>query len=220
MTSCSGPSNRFESLPVESHRIILGFLPDFLSLCAIVTASRSAHAAYILSSQLIQYIVFKILLSDSPQLSIESRWLQVASYVRWNTPDWHDGMDDFLAYHGPRIEKKYTLQPFEIGIAGGLHFHIVIENLMRLFSKATMRPSRDRASRPSKGDTCSFFLRHTESISIQRAFYRFQQICERPLETRSTRSMEYGVERRTLWVTSSVDCQAGNWRNYIAYIDS
>lgn len=178
MTSLAHLNSYFEDLPVELHRIILSLLPDFSSLRCVVLASRSAQAAYAVSSQFIQFAVLRTLLSSSPQLASELRWLFEASFVRRSNRDWHDSMDDFLPHHDVDVEEQHKPDPPEIVTAEGLRFHMVVEYFTTAFLKATRHPRPQRSPRLSRGNVDNFPLQHAEGIRIQRALYRFQRICQ------------------------------------------
>lgn len=178
MSSSSGPSSYFENLPLELHRMILAFLPDFSSLHSVVIASRSAHDAYMLSTQSIQWSVMRRLLFNEPQLAAESRWLHAASYIRRNTPDWHDDMDGFLAYAESKFEKQCAKDPRETVTAEGLRFHIIIEGLASAFLKAVNHPNLNGSTGVSESSNWKFPLQLAKSVRIQRALYRFQRICQ------------------------------------------
>ncbi len=216
MTSSSASGSYFESLPIELHRIILANLPDFLSLRSIVIASRDARAAYNLSSQSTQCSILRNLMSNSPHLSTESRWLHAASYIRRNDPDWRDDVDAFLAYSGKDFKKQQRPQRFEAATAKGLRFHMVVEDLTRAFVRAAMHPSRSGASRPAKGNIYSLPLQRAESIRIQRALYRFQRICQmhrrngQPLQPGARRWVEHPlgefIRRLPSWELEELHC--------------
>jgi hypothetical protein len=177
-TPSPSPKCYFETLPVELHRIVLGLLPDFSSLRSTVVASRSAHDAYFLSSQSIQYSVFERLLSNSPQLSSESRWLLAASYLRRNDKIWRDNMYDFLAYSEPDVGKQHSPASSETATAQGLRFHVVVEGFSTAFLSTAMNLRQSRALRPRPENCGDIPLQYVEGIRIQRALYRFQRICQ------------------------------------------
>jgi hypothetical protein len=203
MTSSSNPASYFESLPVELHRIILGLLPDFSCLRSIVLASRSAHDAYLLSPISIQEDVFRRLLSNEPQLAAESRWLHAASYIRRNTPDWHDEMDSFLAYAGSEVESKHPKNPLDTVTPEGLRFHIVIEDISGALLEAVMHPNLNDATGLSKATSLNLPLRLAESTRTQRALYRFQRVCQMYL--RNANHTSELKSRGILCVASSED---------------
>jgi hypothetical protein len=213
MSASSPPKDHFESLPVELHRMILNLLPDFSSLRSVMIASRSAHAAYALESQSIQCNVLRRLLLESPQLSSESRWLHAASYIRRNTPDWQDSMDDFLAYAAPEVDKP---DPPETVTPEELHFHIVIEDLTGAFLKFATQPNPHAASKLSEDTISNLPLQYAEGIRIQRALYRFQRICQmyprnaQPSEhggrTRGEHPLSYFVRGLPSWELEELQC--------------
>lgn len=177
----------FDHLPVELHRIILCMLPDLSSLHSAVLASRTAHAAFALSSQSIQRHIVIRMLASSPQLTTESRWLHAAAYIRRNTHGWHDNMDDFLAYAEPDFDERPPPLPPGDVTAEGLRFHGIVETLTNTFLRTAMQSSRNREATQSEGDYPAFPLQHVERIRIQRGFYRFQRICQMyPRQQRST----------------------------------
>lgn len=180
MRSPSGPRSYFEILPLELNVIILGFLPDFLSLRNLLCASRTSRDAYMLSTQSVQWSVMRRLLFNSPQLAAESRWLHAASYIRRNTPDWHDDMDDFLAYTETesKFEKQCAKDPQETVTAEGLRFHMIIEDLTSTFLKAVNHPNLKEATKISGSSTLKSPSQPVQNIKIQRALYRFQRICQ------------------------------------------
>jgi len=178
MTSMSSSGSPFESLPVELHRIILGLLPDFSSLRSIVIASRSAHDAYLYSPFSIQKDVFRRVLFNQPRLAVESRWLHAASYIRRNTPDWHDEMDSFLAYAGSEAERQRTKDPLETVTPEGVRFHVVVEDISSAIFADVVPPNPDDATSLSEGTSLNMPSRLAEGIRTQRALYRFQRVCQ------------------------------------------
>ena len=193
MDTASAQISYFECLPTELHCIILALLPDFWSLRSVVTASRSAHDAYVLSSQSIQWNVLRRLLYNAPQLSAESWWLHAASYIRRNTSDARDNMDEFLAYNEPDIERQHPPNSLDTVTAGGLRFHIIIEDLTSAFVKAAVHSSSNGALRTPEVNIWNFPLQLDESIRIQRALYRFQRICQ--MYPRNTQPWQPGARR-------------------------
>jgi hypothetical protein len=216
MASSLPQKDYFESLPIELHRVILNLLPDFSSLRSVVIASRSAHAAYALESQSIQCNVLRRLLLESPQLSSESRWLHAASYIRRNTPDWQDSMDDFLAYAAPEVDKQHLPDPPAIITPEELRFHIVIEDLTGAFLKYAIQPNPHAALKLSDDTISNLPLQYAEGIRIQRALYRFQRICQmyprnaqpsqRGARTRGEHPLNYFVRSLPSWELEELQC--------------
>jgi hypothetical protein len=174
----SSLGSSFESLPVELHRIILGLLPDFSSLRSIVIASRSAHDAYLHFPLSIQKDIFRRVLFNEPHLAVESRWLHAASYIRRNTPDWHDEMDSFLAYAGSEAERQRTKNPSETVTAEGLRFHVVVEDISSAILEDVVPSNADDATSLPEGTSLNIPSRLAEGVSTQRALYRFQRVCQ------------------------------------------
>jgi hypothetical protein len=189
----SSPASSFERLPVELHRIILGHLPDFSSLRSTVVASRSAHDAYLHSPLSIQKDVFRRVLFNEPHLAVESRWLHAASYIRRNTPDWHDEMDNFLAYAGSEAERQRTKNPLETVTPEGLRFHIVVEDISSAILEDVLPSTPDDATSLSEGTSLNMPWRLAEGISTQRALYRFQRVCQ--MYPRNTKNSHHGVQK-------------------------
>ncbi len=118
------------------------------------------------------------LLFNAPQLAAESRWLHAASYIRRNTPDWHDDMDGFLAYAESKFERQCAKDPRETVTAEGLRFHMITEDLTSTFLKAVNHPNLKESTEMSGRNTFKSPPQPVENIIIQRALYRFQRICQ------------------------------------------
>lgn len=184
------PSACFENLPVELHWLILSALPDYSSLRSVVLASPSAHAAYNISAESIQRDVVRRVLSDSPELLIESHELHKAFHRRRNWTYNKDNMDGFLAYSGSAVEKKpgsFPLLSLETVLAEGLRFHLIVEDLTATFLQSAIHSYRNRRSAAPKDNFRNLPLQHTERTRIQRALYRFQRLCEIRQSTIPTR---------------------------------
>ncbi|KAF7503873.1 hypothetical protein GJ744_003070 [Endocarpon pusillum] len=229
MWSPSGPSSYFEHLPLELHRMILAFLPDFSSLHSVVIASRSAHDAYMLSTPSIQWSVMRRLFFIEPQLAAESRWLHAASYIRRNTPDWHDDMDGFLAYADSKFEKQCAKDPRETVTAEGLRFHIIVEDWASAFPKAVNNPNLTRSTGVSESSIWKIPLQLAKSVRIQRALYRFQRICQmyprnvqhRGYDGRTQKEHPLGdfVRRLPSWELEELDCVYRYLISMVSFLD-
>jgi hypothetical protein len=165
------PRSVLDELPVELKVLLLKFMPDTLTLYALIRSSSSYHNAYLSDRE---HILRSVLQREmSPEILVEALATRKASRIA-RDQNWHSNLQSFLKdYKADRtlVSDSNTIQRDDILAVATLHsvIHAVTSKYCKF--SLSVHPVTNQPTQAYEPPS------ENEAHRIHRALYRFETFC-------------------------------------------